>query len=317
MPAITVIMPVYNTQQYLNESIHSLMAQSFGDFELILVNDGSTDYSMLYCKALEQQDRRIRVLDLPHGGIAAARIAGIIVAQGDYVSFVDSDDRVEKDYLLHLYHAICADEADISMCGYVCDYADRSVNHSVPDGSYQGDSLRKLILSDILCKDDRARGTLPLYLWNKLFKRRLLLENLKYLDYRVARGEDTLLFLACLLSSKRVTAIGDCDYHYCMRENSTVRKKHAVDFDAMLLFRSMEKAILEQKGFACLSDKVDAVTLHQLARIIKRRDKAELPPLPEQFLELIKTQASIDGCEEWRVAVKTVTDYVLSEEESK
>ena len=68
MPAITVIMPVYNTQQYLNQSIRSLLAQSFGDFELLLVNDGSTDYSMLYCSALAKQDRRIRVLDLPHGG---------------------------------------------------------------------------------------------------------------------------------------------------------------------------------------------------------------------------------------------------------
>ena len=317
MPAITVIMPVYNTQQHLNWSIHSLMKQSFADFELLLVNDGSTDYSMLYCNALAKQDSRIRVLDLPHGGIAAARIAGLREARGDYVGFMDSDDLVEKEYLLHLYQAIRAEDADISMCQYVCDYADRSVVHSFPSGAYRGDGLQELILSGVFCRDDRSRGTLPLFLWNKLFRRALLMDNINYLDRRVAIGEDTLLFLAALLSCKCFTVIGDCDYHYCMRENATTRKKRAVDFDGMLLFRSLEKEILEHKGFAVLTDKVDAVTVHQLARIIKRRDKAEIPPLPEELKELIKTQAATDGSEQWRETVKSVTDYYLSEEENK
>ena len=314
MPAITVIMPVYNTQQYLNKSIHSLMDQSFPDFELILINDGSTDYSLLYCKALARQDRRIRVLDLPHGGIAAARIAGLVSAQGEYVGFVDSDDWVERDYLRNLYRAIRADEADISMCRFVCDYADKSVIQAFPSGTYQGESLQKLILSSIICRDDRSRGTLPLYLWNKLFKKTLLLDNVRYLDNRVTRGEDTLLFIACLLSSKCFTVIDDCDYHYRMRENSTVHKSHAVDFDGMLLFRHLEKTILEQKGFAELDDKVEARTLHQIARLLKRHSKEEIPPLPEELMELIQTQSKIDGSDNWREAVKTVKDYYLPEE---
>ena len=317
MSAISVIMPVYNTQQYLNRSIHSLMEQSLTDFELILVNDGSVDYSVLYCKALAKRDRRIRVFDLPHGGIAAARIAGIAAASGDYVSFVDSDDLVEKDFLLHLYQAVRAEGADISMCQFVWEYADQSNVSSFPNGTYRGSGLRKLILSDLFCNSDRTPGKMPLFLWNKLFERTLLLDNLKYLDYRMAAEEDMLLFYACLLSSKCFTVVGDHDYHYCIRKNSTVSKGRAGAFDVMLRFRYLAKAMLAKKGFADLDYRVDAKTLYQIAAIIKQSRKEGIPPLPEELMDLIREQAKEDGCDQWREAVKTVTNYYLPKEENK
>lgn len=98
-PEISIIVPVYQVEKYLNECIDSILAQTFTDFELILVDDGSPDNCPALCDAAAKRDSRVRVIHKQNGGVSTARNAGLDAAQGNWIAFVDSDDTVEPEYL--------------------------------------------------------------------------------------------------------------------------------------------------------------------------------------------------------------------------
>lgn len=117
MSRVSVIVPVYNTASYLQECINSILAQRFTDFELLLVDDGSTDGSALLCDSIAVLDKRIRVFHKNNGGVSSARNLGLREARGEYVTFIDSDDYVSETYLEHL---LCVD-SDLTVAG-VCKF---------------------------------------------------------------------------------------------------------------------------------------------------------------------------------------------------
>lgn len=124
---ISIIIPVYNTEKYLDECIQSVISQSCSDFECILVDDGSTDGSLAICRQYEAADPRVRVLTQPNSGVSAARNAGLDAAQGEYIAFIDSDDVIHPQYLDILYSGIRFPEVLISQCYY------REFSGSPPD----------------------------------------------------------------------------------------------------------------------------------------------------------------------------------------
>src|SRR5665647_1387418 len=99
-PVISIIVPVYNVELYIRECLDSILTQTFKDFEVILVNDGSTDQSGDICNEYAKNDKRIKVAHKDNGGVSSARNVGIKLAQGDYIGFVDSDDRIDEN----MYH---------------------------------------------------------------------------------------------------------------------------------------------------------------------------------------------------------------------
>ncbi len=115
MPAISVIIPVYNVEEYLNRCVNSILAQTFTDFELILVDDGSADCSLIICEEYAEKDNRIKVLHQENHGASVARNFGVKHASGKYIIFVDSDDWVAPEYLERLYKACIESQADISV----------------------------------------------------------------------------------------------------------------------------------------------------------------------------------------------------------
>jgi len=119
MPKISVIVPVYKVEAYLNKCIDSILAQTFTDFELILVDDGSPDKCGEICDAYAKQDNRIKVIHKENGGLSDARNAGIAVANGRYISFVDSDDYIAEDMYEVLYNRIISDVSDMAVCNYL------------------------------------------------------------------------------------------------------------------------------------------------------------------------------------------------------
>ena len=116
-PEISVIVPVYKVERFLPACIDSLLAQTFTDFELILVDDGSPDNCPALCDAAAEKDNRVRVLHKPNGGVSTARNAGLDMARGKWIAFVDSDDSVQPDYLEKMHTAALAVGADIALCG--------------------------------------------------------------------------------------------------------------------------------------------------------------------------------------------------------
>lgn len=115
-PIISIIVPVYNVEPYLESCIDSILAQSFSDIEVILVNDGSEDRSGVICDQYLSRDDRVRVIHKPYGGVSSARNVGLQSAKGQFIGFVDGDDRIEKDMYKTLYELCMETNSDISIC---------------------------------------------------------------------------------------------------------------------------------------------------------------------------------------------------------
>ncbi len=112
-PTISVIVPVYNAESTLQRCVDSILAQTFEDFELILINDGSKDQSGDICDEYAAKDSRVKVIHKPNGGVSSARNAGLRIAHGEYIAFIDSDDYIDNDYLLGFKHY----DADLIISG--------------------------------------------------------------------------------------------------------------------------------------------------------------------------------------------------------
>ena len=117
-PIISIIVPVYNVEEYLQRCIDSILNQSFKNFELILVNDGSTDNSLKICKEYLLNDPRVKIINKENGGLSSARNAGINIAKGRYIGFVDSDDWINKEMYKILYELCEKNNSDIAECRY-------------------------------------------------------------------------------------------------------------------------------------------------------------------------------------------------------
>ena len=117
LPLISVIIPVYNVENYLDDCLNSVIVQTFHNIEIILINDGSTDKTARICDEFATKDDRIRVLHKDNSGVAASRNAGVDLALGDYILFVDGDDVANREMVEVLYGNLKKYEADISICG--------------------------------------------------------------------------------------------------------------------------------------------------------------------------------------------------------
>lgn len=167
-PTISVIVPVYNVEQYLKECVDSILNQTFRDFELILVDDGSTDKSGMICDAYANEDPRIIVFHQQNAGAAAARNRGLDVARGEYIAFVDSDDAINNTYLQKLLCSIMEKQADVSMCQW-----SNSDNILTADEKAEGiDKVMSGRETSIIRFDHT--GEMSIAPWSKLISRILL-----------------------------------------------------------------------------------------------------------------------------------------------
>ena len=163
-PLLSIIVPVYKVENYLPKCIDSILAQTFTDFELILVDDGSPDDCPALCDAAAEKDARVRVIHQKNGGLSAARNAGLDAARGAWIGFVDSDDYIAPEMYEVLYQAVQSTGADLALCDYAeVDEAGapcQSMHVSLSEGELTGQELLK-----------RASGLMVQLAWNKLYRR--------------------------------------------------------------------------------------------------------------------------------------------------
>ncbi len=209
-PEISVIVPVYNVQDYLVRCVDSILAQTFRDFELILVDDGSTDRSGEMCDTLAGTDPRIRVIHKKNGGLSDARNAGIEAARGEYLSFIDSDDYAEPDMLAVLYGQIAAREAQVAVCGiYDCYENSRRPQHAMTE---------EYVCTGVEALERMLEGrSIPGSACNKLYSAALCR------DRRFPVGktyEDAFFLPEVLLACERVAVTTEPLYNYWHRAGS-------------------------------------------------------------------------------------------------
>ncbi|MBU5336143.1 glycosyltransferase family 2 protein [Intestinibacter bartlettii] len=214
-PKISVIIPVYNTSQYLARCLDSILNQDFEAYEVICVNDGSSDNSLEILREYEKKSSKIKVIDQVNSGVAQTRNTALKHASGDYLAFLDSDDFVRENYLSRLYDAAIDNKSDIVICNFYRYY--EQINLAKP--------VFYKFRRGVFNKYDILKGLIPdnlihSYLWNKLWKREIF-EN--HSTFPNMKFEDLAIMSELIYKADRITVINDALYYYRIRKTSIVR----------------------------------------------------------------------------------------------
>ena len=217
-PYFSLILPVYNVAQYLDECVQSILRQDFKDYEVILVDDGSTDESSAMCDEYQAAHADIRVLHKANGGLSSARNAGLELARGKYIWWIDSDDYIEDGALSCLHEACEKNRPDIVKMNYSCvsDMKVRRISNLAP-GLYNQAEVRSAVLEKAMC----TAGRFTLSAWSHVYRRAFLIEHkLLFVSERIVGSEDYLFNLCALLRAESVAALEQSLYVYRRREQS-------------------------------------------------------------------------------------------------
>ena len=225
---VSVIIPAYNVEQYVERCVYSVTKQTYRNLEIILVDDGSTDCTGIICDKLAKEDNRISVIHKTNGGLSDARNAGIDVSRGEYISFVDSDDYIASDMLEHMMNAMC--ETDISMV--VVGFWKQSGDAR----EYCGPTTERVVSSEEALKNIYIGHEIYPASWNKLYRRALFNNN------RFAVGminEDSEIITKLLMECNRVALVSKPLYIYMIREGSITQSSFSSkDYNGIKAYRT-------------------------------------------------------------------------------
>lgn len=215
MPELSIIVPVYKVEKYLPRCIDSILAQTFGDFELILIDDGSPDGCGRICDEYARKDKRIVVIHQKNMGVSAARNAGLDIAHGRYIGFVDSDDWIEPQMYEVMMDAIRENGADMAVCGVR--YADEDGKFTRADMLSEGVYSRDGLLEDVFAMPNRLGGGCC----NKVFDA----SKIASVRFKVGMtiAEDALYLFDCFMRIDGAVKIGDALYNVYERCGSATR----------------------------------------------------------------------------------------------
>ena len=279
MAEVSIIVPVYQVENYIRQCIDSILVQTFTDFELILVDDGSKDRSGKICDEYAVLDQRVKVIHKENGGLSDARNCGMDQAVGNYFMFVDSDDYIAPTMLEYLYKALMNKEADIAVCNFLHFFEeDRKRDFST--------NIQSEVLSGAEIfysrKNERVYGIWTVA-WNKLYKR----ETLGNVRFRFGKyHEDEFWANDIYQMDIKVVTIPECLYYYRQRDNSIMGRKNIKrDFDILEALQERIAVYFMDERHADQAYKVMIFSLEYLAeskKLITNKDEEN------QFLQAEK-----------------------------
>lgn len=217
---ISLVIPVYKVEKYLHKCVDSILAQTYKNLEIILVDDGSPDNCGKICDEYAAKDSRIKVIHQPNGGLSVARNAGLDIATGDYIGFVDSDDYIAPEMFEKLYFALTENSADISICNY--DYVDSlyqtmNVYSPVENRLYNSAEIIECLFSEYYCYF--------VTVWNRLYKAEVF-SRLRFEEGK--KFEDAFIAHHIFLECRKIVTIRDKLYYYLQRNDSIMGSKLSV-----------------------------------------------------------------------------------------
>lgn len=221
---LSVIVPIYNVESYLRRCLDSILNQTCRVDEIICVDDGSTDNSLLIAEEYATNFNNVKVVHKSNGGIVSARKAGLQIAQGKYISFVDSDDWIQENMYEEMLKAIIENEADLVTSGCIRDYGSHVFyeEETIKSGVYAGGNIRKELKEKLIDTEKFFKSNLSIHIYNKIFTKKKLLENYLIIDDEINIGDDAACVYPYVLDSEKVVVMGKSYYHYCIRDNSVM-----------------------------------------------------------------------------------------------
>lgn len=219
MHLISIIVPVYKTEAYLDRCVRSIVAQSYRNLEIILVDDGSPDNCPALCDAWAEKDPRIKVIHKKNGGLSDARNAGMAIAAGELMGFVDSDDWIAPDMYQHLYDRMIADNSDLAACGVEMVWEDGSPSHSLTKSGCcvlsREEAMRAIIQESWLKQP----------VWYKLYKTALIRD----IPFPVGKyHEDVFWSYQAVARAQRVSVSDKVGYYYVQRSGSIMGEGYSL-----------------------------------------------------------------------------------------
>lgn len=220
---VSIIVPVYNAEKYLEECIDSLINQTYENIEIILVNDGSTDNSLNICKEYEKYTN-LRVITQENQGVSTARNKGLETSTGEYIMFVDSDDYIEPNMVEEMIKGV------INSDMVICEYNEKYQNSIIPI-KIRSDLNKINAKEAILLTFDTAGG----YLWNKIFKKETIIKNNFKFDSNIHMLEDQLFVIKYMSKINEITIIHKCLYNYRIRKTSAARNTNNNKYNSIII----------------------------------------------------------------------------------
>lgn len=244
---ISVIVPVYNAEKYLERCLQSILEQSYKEFEVVLINDGSTDNSIRIAKEFAHRDQRIKIIEQKNAGPAKARNRGIEAASGEYIAFVDADDWVHMDMLMEFHNAAVNADADLVICGFEYFSNGRIIQaaQNIEPGIYSGDRAEEMAY-DVIAAYEKSRIR-PFSVVRMVRKKILFDENI-WFDCRLKRSEDYLFWVQVHFKVKCIHVITDKILYTYNQIESSISHNYVENYgeDVIYIERYMKKKFKER-----------------------------------------------------------------------
>mgnify|MGYP002510716303 FL=1 len=244
MPKVSIIIPVYNAEKYIQTTVDSVLSQTFSDWELLLIDDCSKDHTSSICEKLVQSDNRITYIrQNENGGPAKARNVGVDYAKGEYLAFVDSDDTIETTFLEKLVTTAIYNHSDIVWCNYneVLDNSKICKKHNLPcHTSIPYDTYIRFFFNN-----QEGLGSM----WTKLYRKSFLEQNKLFLNPERVHGEDWEFNLNCFRCHPILVAIDDCLYNYIRQNNySVIASYRTSDYQTFVKSNLMIEVLAQEEN---------------------------------------------------------------------
>lgn len=263
-PIFSIVVPVYNAEKYLKKTLEAVRSQEFTDFEVLLIDDGSTDNSLEICKLFEKADNRFSVYHKTNGGVCSARNCGIELAKGEYIVFMDSDDIIEPSLLLEMLENVRTSKADIVLFGMQFDIEKQKKIVR---------SQKKICNSVVFDVKDLDCYYRELYnnnyitsMCNRITRLKLIKENDLEFNENITNYEDMAFGLECIRFAKKIQVVEKSYYHYILHEDLGMSRKYKPRLSMTL--RETVRVLLENIKELPLSEETKKWAYRDVQRIL-------------------------------------------------
>lgn len=293
-PQITVIMPAYNVEGVVGRAIESVLSQSFQDFELLIINDGSSDSTLDVCRKYQIRDNRIEIISKKKNcGLACSRNDGIKSARGEFICFLDADDEYLPDFLKKMYSSILRDRVQLVCCGYYMVYSDNEEHSYLEKKDYQvlsrTDFIKKVI-----------KGEISSHAWNKIYRKDFI-RNITYPEGKYY--EDVFAFNDLMGIIGDAAVINYFGVRYYQNPNSIVhQQRNEIEIDALKAF--YDRLNMFRSQFPELSSFLLAEPVKIALRIKRRSKKDTLTEDQKKFVNEFLREAKNDSSSYKRLSMK-------------
>lgn len=315
-PLVSIIIPVYNAEQYLKECIDSVWNQTYEDLDIILVDDGSKDNSPKMCDKYARKDGRIQVIHKENGGLVSAWMAGVKKAKGEYVVFLDSDDWIDLFMIEDLVNHATGKGKEIVCGNYIIEKENQSiaVKQSLEPDIYDRKRIEKKILPYLLGKEERI---IHYSRCMKLISKEMILDNMQYTSEKLTMGEDAGIMIPVIMDAEYIVVMEDAFYyHYRFVDASMVHKYNALMYEKVeILYETLRKTIqkknLEEKQKELFLENLKKEYVFLLFFVFKNELRGPKETCIKRIQEMVEKANKEKGLKEIKVEVNSKANKLL------